>query len=419
MDGKFNKYCNRNMIMYVIVTSAILWFYSVLYIYLIGLALFIIFTWINYNVIKFTKYLKEIAISVVIVFILTILGEILLHLSPHFMNLIGGVDTLGNFSDYISRGYLTEDVFKKRKDSVRILGLGDSFAVYLGYCGKNYHNILQEKYLASGKENVEVVNAGIESIGPGYYWHILNKYGDSFKPDLVVVGFFVGNDFNEAQFDIVIGDHIREPNDIIKKYFKYYRFCNWRLYKLYRNVIFRYQESRNKLQERRNSLPSQVGSFSRDTFLKIEMERSWIFEKNKHDKYGKLNRIWQECADIFLRMKKWCDKRNIELVIAIFPDQFQVDKELRGEVFNRYKDSKKRSPEDMDLSYPNNLIINFCRAHDIHCLDLLEQFQRQGKNQQLYALRDTHWNAAGNQLAADLIFAYLEENQLLPSRPPQ
>ena len=145
------------------------------------------------------------------------------------------------------------------------------------------------------------------------------------------------------------------------------------------------------------------------------MERSMIFNKNNH---GELNKRWQECADIILKMKKWCDKRKVELVIAIFPDQFQVDKKLRDEVFDRYKGRNMTNIENMDLSYPNKLIINFCRGHDIHCLDMLEQFQEQGKNQQLYILRDTHWNAAGNQLAADLIFAYLETKQLLPSPSP-
>ena len=387
-----------------------------LYIYIIGLALLNIFSWKVFDIIKITKYLKEIAIIVVIIFITTVFGEVLLHQSPHFMNLIGGFDTLGDFSDYVSRGYLTEDVFKKRKDVVRILGLGDSFAVFSREKGKNYHNILQEKHRVTGRANVEIINAGMEGTGPGYYWHILHKYGDSFKPDLVVVGFFIGNDFLGARFDIAIGDLIIEPNDIIERYSKYYKFYNWRLYKLFQNEYIRYRESRKIEQERKNSPLSQVGTFSRDTFLRVEMERSLIFNKNNH---GELNKRWQECADIILKMKKWCDKRKVELVIAIFPDQFQVDKELRDEVFDRYKDSNMTNIENMDLSYPNRLIINFCRGHDIHCLDMLEQFQEQGKNQQLYILRDTHWNSAGNQLVADLIFAYVETKQLLPSRPPQ
>jgi len=61
--------------------------------------------------------------------------------------------------------------------------------------------------------------------------------------------------------------------------------------------------------------------------------------------------------------------------------------------------------------------MNFCRTHNIHCLDMLGQFQEQGKTGMLYASRDTHWNEAGNRLAADLIFKYLEKNRLLPPRP--
>ena len=105
-------------------------------------------------------------------------------------------------------------------------------------------------------------------------------------------------------------------------------------------------------------------------------------------------------------MKDWCDRRKIKLVIAILPDQFQVDQALREAVLNKYKHIAEKN---LDLSHPDNLIMNFCRTHNIHCLDMLGQFQEQGKTGMLYASRDTHWNEAGNRLAADLIFEYLEK----------
>ena len=93
---------------------------------------------------------------------------------------------------------------------------------------------------------MELVNAGMEAIGPGYYWHILRKYGDSFQPDLVLVGFFVGNDFEEADFAINIGNYIREPNDFVKRYSRYYQFRNWRLYKLFKNKYNRFRDEQLK-----------------------------------------------------------------------------------------------------------------------------------------------------------------------------
>ena len=138
-----------------------------------------------------------------------------------------------------------------------------------------------------------------------------------------------------------------------------------------------------------------------------------MFDKNN---WELLNQQWRECSEIILKMKDWCDRRKIKLVIAILPEQFQVDQALRQAVLTKYKHIAE---ENLDLSYPDNLIVNFCRTHNIHCLDMLGQFQEQGKTRQLYSVRDSHWNEAGNRLAADLIFEYLEKNQLLPPRPRQ
>jgi hypothetical protein len=283
--------------------------------------------------------------------------------------------------------------------------------VYLRDKGKNYHNFLQKKLFDCGKVNIEIVNAGMEAMGPGYYWHILNNLGDIFRPDLVLVGFFVGNDFEEADFSVFIGNFISEPKDLTKRYSKYYQFRRLRLYQLLKNKYTRYRETQLKKQEVKHSAPQQVGTFSQETFLEVERARSWIFDKNN---WKLLQYEWRKCSELILKMKDWCDQRKIKLVIAILPDQFQVDQELREAVLNKYKNI---ADKNLDLSHPDNLIVDFCRAHGINYLDMLRPFQEKSKTERLYALRDTHWNEAGNRLAADLIFEYLEENQLLPSQP--
>jgi hypothetical protein len=138
-----------------------------------------------------------------------------------------------------------------------------------------------------------------------------------------------------------------------------------------------------------------------------------MFDKNNR---ALLSRQWRECSEVFLKMKDWCDRRKVTLLIAILPEQFQVDQELRKAVLTKYKHI---AAENLDLGYPDNLIVNFCRTHNINCLDMLGPFQEQGKTRQLYMLRDSHWNEAGNRLAAELIFEYVEKNQLLPPRPGQ
>jgi len=415
MANKIMKYFDKNTVILVIFTSVILAFYSIIFFGFYILTLILVSTinykWIIFDFKRLNRFLINFAVVVITLFIVTILCEAWLQLYPHRLTGIDQVETVGEFSDYTSRGYLTEDVFKKEKDVVRILGLGDSFSIYLKDKRKNYNNFLQQRYLADGKGAVEIINAGMEAMGPGYYWHILQKYGDLFKPDLVLVGFFVGNDFQEAEYYVFIGNFINEPKDLTKRYLRYYEFRNWRLYRLLKNKYVRYREAEKRKQEAKTLPPQQIGTFSQETFLKVEKDRSWIFDKQKRTL---LHQKFDECAAIILKMKNWCDRRKIKLVIAIFPDQFQVDEELREAVLTRYKNLARKN---LDLSYPDDLIMKFCRAHDLNCLDLLGPFQAKAKSRQLYALRDTHWNEAGNRLAADLIFQYLEENHLLPSRP--
>jgi hypothetical protein len=415
MISEIKKYFDRNTVISATLTLIILAFYNykISIIYIVGLIVIIVlkykFNIIDIKIIK--NALINVAVAVIAIFSLTVLGEIWLHLYPHKFTNIDGVDTVGEFSDYTSRGYLTEDIFNKRPGVFRILGLGDSFSVYLYSKGQNYYNYLQKKFDTRGIGDVELVNAGMEAIGPGYYWYILSKYGQLFKPDMVIVGFFVGNDFEEAEFAVNIGNYIMEPKDLIKRYSRYYQFRNWRLYRFSKNKYNRFRDEQLKKQEIKRYPPQYVGTFSLGTFLEVVRTRSWIFDKNKR---GELEKNWRKCSDILLKMKDWCDRRQIKLVIVILPDQFQVDQELRGVIFTKYK---KIIEKNIDLTQPDTLIENFCRAHNIHCLDLLGQFQEQGKTRQLYALRDTHWNAAGNRLAADLIFDYLEGNRLVPLRP--
>ena len=377
MISEIMKYFDRNTVIGVIVTSIISLFYSYIIfgIYVLGLILVIIFRykWAVFDIKKLNSALKNIAISAVTIFSLTIFCEIWLQLYPHRFTGIDGVDIVGEFSDYTSRGYLTENIFNKKKNVIRILGLGDSFSVYLTDKKQNYSNILQQEFIGSGKGEVEIVNAGMEGMGPGYYWHLLNKFGDLFKPDLVLVGFFVGNDFEEAEFSVIIGNFISEPKDLIKRYSRYYQFRYLRLYRLLKNKYTRYREAQLKEQEAKRHPSQQVGAFSQATFLEVEKKRSWIFDKNK---WELLHQQWRECSEVILKMRDWCDRRKIKLVIAILPDQFQVDQALREAVLTKYENIAENN---LDLSYPNNLIVNFCRTHNINCLDMLGNSKRRGK----------------------------------------
>jgi len=80
----------------------------------------------------------------------------------------------------------------------RVLVVGDSytFGLYVGD-DETYSSVLENMYSRSGKR-IEVINAGYASgWGPDTFYTWLANEGLKFKPDLVVYGFFIGNDHTD------------------------------------------------------------------------------------------------------------------------------------------------------------------------------------------------------------------------------
>lgn len=358
---------------------------------------------------KLKIYIINLAVFLISVFVLLIFAELFLHIAkPGFLQLKWSIT--GDFNDFSARGFLNKTVFHKKAGVFRILGIGDSFAVNLRHLGKNYHNILNNKLAdVYGPTKVEVINTGIAATGPGYYWNTLSEYGDLIKPDLVLVGFFLGNDFFELKFNkINIGLFIREPRDLQKRLWGYLRLKNFWLYQFITKKTTIMADFRKRDKEVKAGKVKHRGSFSKAKFLTIEKARLWFFEK--HNRKA-LIKVWNRDSEVILNFKKWCDQRNLELVVAIFPDQLQVEPGLLKEILTTYN----IPPDNVDLEYPNILLANYFKQHNIHYVDLLKQFQNKAKTKKLYLYRDTHWNEAGNELAANIIFDYLEKNMLVRS----
>jgi hypothetical protein len=354
---------------------------------------------------KLSGYLLNWFVVYLSVFIIVCLVEVYLHLAPPAF-LQPGKGVAGDLSDFQFHKNLTENSFAKAPGAFRILGLGDSFAVNDYYLQKNYHNFLAAALKAGGYGHAEVLNAGVPGTGPGYYWHILEKYGTAWKPDLVLVGFFVGNDFEEMEFTFLRGPFIKEPGDPFKRWMGYLHFHNLWVYKAIKSQWTLLSENRQKAREKKETGGAPEGLFSRQAHLNVEKHRMWVFEKSRRPD---LDSLWQRNADLLLKIKEWCAQRQAPLVIVLLPDEFQVDGDLRREIYQTYH----LNADNVDLEYPNRLVGDYCRRQGILCLDLLPSFQEQAATRTLYKLRDTHWNEAGNRLAGEVIFNFLAQHHLI------
>src|SRR5882672_1386387 len=108
---------------------------------------------------------------------------------------IGG--TVTNQFGFNDRDY----PLQKTPGVFRILVVGDSFSWAGGREG-NYTALLERMFeQRDGTHRIDVINGGYSATHTGEQLAMLRKFGLQYNPDLVVLGFFVGNDFVDADPD--------------------------------------------------------------------------------------------------------------------------------------------------------------------------------------------------------------------------
>ena len=310
----------------------------------------------------------------------------------------------------------------------RLLVVSDSFN-WAGGKDRNYTALLEKKFdNYYGQNQVEVINVGYPGTHTGEQLAMLKKYGLQYNPNLVVLGFFVGNDFRDADPErkriIVNGIYI----DINKKdelvILGYPIIGKSRLlmflqqkYKVYQELQKAKQDSVKLLS---NSLVASLhlgstpiferekspGILSKKAFLQVEKSRLKFCNikdllEGKRDE--NINYIFQS----ILEMQKLLKSRNIEFVVAIYPDEYQVNDKLLNEIFAQYDDLKR---ESYNLTCQQEILSKFLEVNNIPYIDMLERFKTEQNNRTLYLLREPHWNSAGNLLAANILFNHLVED---------
>ena len=99
----------------------------------------------------------------------------------------------------------------------------------------------------------------------------------------------------------------------------------------------------------------------------------------------------------------------------MIPDEMQVDSALQSEVVAE----SNRGKDQFDSALSSRMLARGLQEMDVKQLDLLEPFKQAAVSKRLYKPRDTHWNIAGNKLAADLIGNYISKTILTNCRRPR
>jgi hypothetical protein len=295
-------------------------------------------------------------------------------------------------------------------DTFRILVVGDSFEWYGGLDG-NYTALLERMFeRRDGSHKIDVINTGYYSTHTGEQLVMLKKYGLQYNPNLVILGFFAGNDFLDADPNrkrlVVNGCFV----DIDKRY--EHRFLGYPIIPQFRTLLFLRQQyevySRRKiaLEEAQawaaaTGQPTPSGNLPEAIFLNGQRTRLQVFNtKTSAQNFGaNINYIFQSISE----MNDLLKSRNIKFMVAIYPDEMQVNPKQFDTLVSKFALHR----EDYNLNLAQDLLRSFLKSKQIPYLDMLDRFRTEGQKRDLYLLRNSHWNKAGNELASEMLFQYL------------
>ena len=135
---------------------------------------------------------------------------------------------------------------------------------------------------------------------------------------------------------------------------------------------------------------------SEQEYLRVEAERMSICLTSERWKF---DLRFRRVASLLRRFAEEVREGGAELVVLIIPDEFQVDRAL----FSATAAFAGRAEDEYDLELPQEALRSLFNEHSISYVDLLDAFREQALETRLYMVQDSHWNRAGNRLAAECL----------------
>ena len=274
-----------------------------------------------------------------------------------------------------SQGHRDDEVaVKKDPGTYRILMLGESFTLGAGVRQEEaYPQVLEKVINERSPLRIEIINAAVDEWDPFQYAQYYEHYGRQFEPDMVLVGFFVGDDTYSPVSEVteVMSRRVPVPEAPTTK-------VGVNLVRLLRLNARSSDDSRKSCDD-----------FSAG-YLEIERERLANHAKLEPKQYfGAQNALRQ-----IKRIKELAEKGSARLAVVLIPDEIQVNKRLRDVLLG----TQDSTPYDFGM--PQMMLAALFRKNDITTIDLLPFAQNDGPC--LY-MNDGHWTPAGHAKAASAL----------------
>lgn len=309
-----------------------------------------------------------------------------------------GVWTTVEFSTPIqtnSLGFRGDELSPKAPGIFRALGLGDSFTFGAAAPLEQTYLKVLERRLNEGEPGAfQVVNAGVEGYGPQHYLQYLKESGLALAPDLVTIGFYVGND---------VTDRI--------KYTWYIH--EGLLYSHKPSFSLRYSVLHpiNEFLEQRSHLFVFLRVRFDYVLWKIGLRPYYFPEVFAAEDTPRTLHGWEFTKNVLRDLARLAGAHGARTVIVIIPTHYQVHEEYWQEyvrVYNIRQDA-------VDLLKPQRILRELGEELGVPVLDLLPRFREAAARTRLYFRIDGHWTPEGQRLAGEELHRFLLARRLVPA----
>ena len=336
---------------------------------------------------------------------------------------------------YNSQGWRDLEHHVEKPDGVfRILVLGDSFmeanSVKLD---DTFHRHVEELARAAGN-NVEVINMGVAGYGTLQEYLVFQDIGHLYNPDLVLVGFFDGNDVinNSLELASILTEEGQVTN--ARPFLELNEPTRWTLTPVdFEGAQRSYAKNKASLEAKRNKLTEKlvllrlltagIARIPVPEFLKSQESQLEPVDKSRQElalmgvnycvEPAEYTRAWDATKRIFARFKEEVEAYGGKLVVFTVPALEEVSLEYMKAV-------------TADVAYPDKLCLEEAPGHtrlsrmltelDIEQISLLPDFRRVMREDGINLYQsDLHWNPAGHALAAERVVSELVRSGLLPT----
>ena len=330
------------------------------------------------------------------------------------------------------RGYrVPAEPEARAADAYRVVGLGDSFTFGSGVEAEEvYLERIEDLLRDTGSPGrpVQVVNAGVGGMGLGNEARLLETDGGVLQPDLVIVGFYVGNDVRDVMcgWDRFVVDRdgfLHWKDEIINRYWHPLRpgeivrdgtlperqgiQSTGALPIPFKDVLKRNLHSYLFLQRRYDALrarlrPATEGALKEFTVFNME---ALLLKKYPPE----LDNAWDQVRGILAQMDAWTHERGARLVIVAIP----IGEQIYPAMWEHTQSLYGLDPTDFDLDKPQRLVSKIGEELGVPVIDVrgaLRDAAREGP--ELYYRKDIHWTPRGHDVAAHEIVRQLGDLNL-------